>query len=101
MKNKAQNVNNISKSSGDVNEKNFDEKKFVLSKKNYVLLLIGFLFIIIGFVLMTGGGTDDPTVFSYEIFSFRRITLAPIFILLGFAIEIFAIMWIPKKNDNK
>ncbi len=75
-----------------------EEYGYVLEKKNYILLIVGFLLIVIGFILMSGGGTDDPNVFSYEIYSFRRITLAPILVLLGFAIEMFAIMWIPRKK---
>jgi hypothetical protein len=46
----------------------------------------------LGYVLMIGGGSTDPNVFSEEIFSFRRITLAPILILLGIVVEIFAIL---------
>jgi hypothetical protein len=59
-------------------------------------MLIGLGFILIGFILMIGGGSDDPTKFSPEIFSFRRLTLAPILILIGYVIEIFAIMKKPK-----
>lgn len=73
------------------------EGRFALSKENYKLLLIGFIIIIVGFVLMAGGGSDDPTKFSEDIFSFRRITLAPIVVLFGFAFEIYAIMKRPKK----
>jgi len=73
---------------------------FALAKENYILLLIGFVIIIVGFVLMIGGGTDDPNVFNGdEIFSFRRITLAPIVVLLGFAFEIWAIMKKPKQEE--
>lgn len=74
---------------------------YVLGKKNYIILAIGFLVIVLGFILMSGGGTHDPAVFSYDIYSFRRITLAPILVLLGFAIEIFAIMWIPQKVNEQ
>lgn len=65
---------------------------FALGKENLKLLLIGFVIIVFGFVLMTGGKTDDPTVFNPEIFSFRRITLAPMVVLFGFIFEIYAIM---------
>ena len=65
-------------------------------RQNYMLLIIGLAFIFVGFLLMIGGGSDDPTVFNEKIFSFRRITLAPILILAGFVIEIFAIMKKPK-----
>ena len=70
--------------------------EFAFGKENYRLLFIGLAFIIVGFLLMVGGGSDDPKVFNPEIFSFRRITLAPILILAGYVIEIFAIMKKPK-----
>ena len=65
-------------------------------RQNYMLLIIGLALIFVGFLLMIGGGSDDPNVFNEKIFSFRRITLAPILILAGFVIEIFAIMKKPK-----
>lgn len=72
---------------------------FALGKENYKLMAIGFAIIVIGFILMAGGGSDDPNVFSPDIFSFRRITLAPIILLFGFAFEIYAIMKKPKGNN--
>jgi hypothetical protein len=74
------------------------QKQFAFGKENYILVLVGLALIAIGFLLMAGGGSDDPTVFSEEIFSTRRITVAPIVILLGFAVEIFAIMKKPKDS---
>lgn len=74
-----------------------DESKFALGKQNYKLLLIGFAIIVVGFLLMAGGGSKDPNVFSNEIFSFRRITLAPIVVLFGFVFEIYAIMKKPSE----
>ena len=71
--------------------------EFAFGRENYILMIIGLVVLAIGYVLMTGGGSDDPNVFSEEIFSFRRITLAPIIILLGFAIEVVAIMKKPKE----
>ena len=65
---------------------------FGMSKKNYILLGIGLFFIVLGFILMSGGGSKDPNVFSEDLFNFRRLTLAPIIIIIGFAIEFFAIM---------
>jgi hypothetical protein len=59
-------------------------------------MLIGLVFIALGFILMIGGGSKDPNQFNPDIFSFRRITLAPILILAGYVIEIFAIMKKPK-----
>ena len=72
---------------------------FALGKENYKLMAIGFAIIVVGFILMAGGGSDDPNVFNPNIFNFRRITLAPVVLLFGFAFEIFAIMKKPK-SDN-
>jgi hypothetical protein len=69
---------------------------FAFGKENYRLLLIGLVVILIGFLLMIGGGSDDPNVFSEDIFSFRRMTLAPILVLAGYGIEIYAIMKKPR-----
>ncbi|MFA5588497.1 MAG: DUF3098 domain-containing protein [Bacteroidales bacterium] len=71
---------------------------FALGKKNYNLMAIGFGIIVIGFILMIGGKSDDPNVFNPEIFSFRRIVLAPMILLFGFMFEIYAIMKRPKEN---
>jgi membrane-bound ClpP family serine protease len=78
---------------GDQNEK----LNFALGRENYKLLAIGFVVIIIGFLLMIGGKAESPDVFSEEIFSFRRITLAPMVVLAGFIFEIYAIMKRPKE----
>ncbi len=72
---------------------------FPLGKENYKLMLIGLAIILVGFILMIGGGSDDPTVFNEEIFSFRRITLAPIMVLFGFLFQIYAIMKKPKAKE--
>jgi len=65
---------------------------FPLGRENYKLLLIGFGIIVLGFLLMMGGGADNATDYSEDIFSFRRVTLAPIVVIMGFAFEIYAIM---------
>jgi hypothetical protein len=71
---------------------------FALGKENYMYLAIGFAIIIIGFLLMVGGGSDDPNIFKgEELFSFRRIVLAPVVVLFGFLFEIWAIMKKPKE----
>ncbi len=75
-----------------------EESGFALGKQNYKLMAIGFGIIIIGFLLMLGGKSKDPNEFSEAIFSFRRITLAPIVALAGFVFEIWAIM---KKPSDK
>lgn len=75
------------------------ELSFAFNRTNYRLLIIGLLVLILGFVLMIGGGSDDPEVFDEAIFGFRRLTLAPILILTGYIIEIFAIMYRPKESN--
>ena len=75
-------------------------KLFPLGKENYKLMLIGLAIILLGFILMIGGGSDDPTVFNEEIFSFRRITLAPMLVLFGFIFQIYAIMKKPKEGGE-
>jgi hypothetical protein len=65
---------------------------FAFGRENYMLMTLGIVVIIIGFILMSGGGSDDPLKFNPEIFSPRRITVAPIVIILGFIIEIAAVL---------
>ena len=73
------------------------EQKTLFGKRNYQFMLLGLLFIIIGFVLMSGGGSDNPNEWNEAIYNFRRIRLAPMLILLGLVIEIYAILLNPKK----
>lgn len=73
--------------------KNEDNKTTMpFGRNNYLWVIIGLAFLLIGFILMIGGGSDNPDVFNEAIFSFRRITLAPILVLIGFGIQIYAIM---------
>lgn len=64
---------------------------FLFEKVNYAVLLIGIAVIALGFILMAGGGSDDPKVFNEDVFSFRRIRLAPTVVLIGFGITIYSI----------
>ena len=82
-----------------VKNDNKEKMNFALGRENYKLLAIGFGIIVLGFLLMLGGKSDDPNKFSDEIFSFRRITLAPLVVIAGFIFEIWAIMKKPKKID--
>lgn len=75
-----------------------DNKTMPFGCDNYLWVIIGLAFLLIGFLLMIGGGSDDPDVFNDAIFNFRRLTLAPILVLIGFGIQIYAIM---KKPKNK
>ncbi|MCW2119176.1 DUF3098 domain-containing protein [Flavobacterium sp. 7A] len=68
------------------------KSEFLFDKVNYKILLIGLGVIALGFILMSGGGSDDPTVFSEDIFNFRRIRLAPTTVLIGFGITVFSIL---------
>lgn len=66
---------------------------FLFDRKNYIWMAGGLACILLGFILMSGGKSPDPHQFNYaEIYSFRRITLAPMLILIGFGIEVYAIM---------
>lgn len=69
-----------------------ENPKMPLTRKNYILLLAGFGILLLGFVLMAGGGSDSPDEFNYAMFSWRRITLAPILVVGGFVMEIYAIL---------
>lgn len=87
-----------------MSKKNKPEEKnveFALGRENYTLLIIGFAIIIVGFLLMIGGKADNPNEFNEKIFSFRRITLAPIIVLFGFIFEIYAIMKKPKETEDQ
>ncbi len=71
---------------------------FLFDKRNYLLMVIGVVLIIIGFIVMAGGGSKDPKVFNEAIFDTQRLTIAPILVLLGFAVEVVAIMLKPKQT---
>ena len=71
---------------------------FAFGKKNYLLLVVGLAFIASGIILMIGGGSEDPTKFSAEIFDFQRLTLAPVLLAVGFIIELFAVMYRSKNS---
>ena len=70
-----------------------EKTKMVLGKKNYMFIITGCLVVILGFILMSGGGSEDPNVFQEdELFSFRRITLAPFLVMTGYGLVLFGIM---------
>ena len=79
-----------------MNKKN----KLLFGNRNYKFMILGLIFIAVGFILMSGGGSDDPNVFNPDIFSFRRIRLAPTLVLIGFGIQIYAIFLNPDKNNS-
>jgi hypothetical protein len=65
---------------------------FAIGKRNYLFIASGVLLVVLGFILMSGGGTEDPNKFETDIFSFRRITLAPIVVLSGYVLVGWAIL---------
>ena len=76
------------------------EKQELFDKQNYLFMLIGLIVLAVGFFLMAGGKSADPKVFdAKEVYSTTRITIAPIMIIAGFIIEIFAIMKKPGKQN--
>lgn len=84
-----------------MNNNNEINTHFLFERVNYKILLIGIAVIALGFILMSGGGSDDPKVFSEDIFNFRRIRLAPTVVLLGFGITIYAILKNPKQEAKE
>jgi len=68
------------------------EIDFAFGRINYIYMLVGMAFIAVGFIMMSGGRSGDPSVFNPEIFSFRRITLAPVLVIVGYIIEVYAIV---------
>lgn len=83
-------------------KENMEDTGFAIPKRNVLYIIAGFAVMLLGYVLMSGGGSDDPNVFNEEMFSFRRIVLAPVVIIIGMVVEIWAIMYIGKgKKENR
>ncbi|TXD46335.1 DUF3098 domain-containing protein [Polaribacter sp. IC073] len=78
-------------------DENIQKPAFIFGKKNYTFMVIGIVVIALGFIFMSGGGSDDPEVFNEEIYNWQRIRLAPTLVIIGLAIEIYAILLNPKK----
>lgn len=74
-----------------------NNKEFIFKKSNYLIMIIGIIFIAFGFILMSGGGSNDPNIFNEEIYNFRRIRVAPTLVLIGFGIQVYAILHRAKK----
>ena len=67
-------------------------KKMAITAKGVRLMIAGVLVMVAGFLLLSGGGSDDPQVFNYAMFDFRRLVAAPIVIVAGIVVEVVAIM---------
>ncbi|MDE6002539.1 MAG: DUF3098 domain-containing protein, partial [Prevotella sp.] len=76
-----------------------DKRDFAFDKVNYILLAIGMAVVVIGFLLMSGPGSTE-TAYNPDIFSARRIKVAPVVCLLGFVSMIYAVVRRPKDADN-
>ena len=85
---------------GEQKRKQEAKTTFIFGKKNYKWMFIGLGCIALGFILMSGGGSDDPNVFYPGIFSWRRIRLAPTLVLIGFGIQIYAILVNPDDSNS-
>ena len=82
---------------GEQKRKENAKKNFIFGRQNYKWMFVGLLLIALGFILMAGGGSNDPNVFNPEIFNSRRIRVAPTLILIGFGIQVYAILKTFKK----
>lgn len=78
-----------------------NNEKMAITPKGLKYLLIGLIVMVSGYILMTGGGSDDPQVFNYAMFDFRRMVAAPIVIVLGIVIEVVAIMGVFGKGKKE
>ena len=73
-------------------KENTKKPEFLFRATNYKILIIGLVVIAIGFILMSGGANENPNVFNEDVYSFRRIRLAPTIVLVGFGITIYSIL---------
>jgi hypothetical protein len=79
-------------------KENTKKPEFLFSATNYKILIIGLMVIALGFILMSGGANENPNVFNEDVYSFRRIRLAPTVVLIGFGITIYSIL---KKSKSE
>jgi hypothetical protein len=86
---------------GEQKRKEQSKAEFIFGKKNYKFMLIGLACIAVGFILMSGGGSEDPNVWNPDVFSWRRIRLAPTLVLIGFGFQVYAILLNPNKDSKK
>lgn len=91
----------VKKTSAKKEDKTFiaNNSTFAFGRDNYMIILAGVCVLILGYLLMIGGGAESPDQFNPEIFSTRRVTVAPVTLLIGFAIVLFGIMKKPKTQE--
>ncbi len=73
-------------------ENTSEKQDFAFGKQNYIWMIIGVVVLILGYILLSGGGSKDPNVFNDALFNTRRLLIAPILIVGGLVIEVYAIM---------
>jgi hypothetical protein len=93
-------IKKTAKASSKKEDKNANPAAFAFGKENYYIILAGVGVLAIGYLLMIGGGADSPDKFNPEIFSARRITIAPITLLIGFGIVLYGIMKKPASEGG-
>ena len=93
--------NNVAKPAGNTatSKENKLNLQLAFGPIIYILMVVGIVILAIGYILLSGGGSDDPNTFNPDMFDSQRLTVAPILIVLGFAVEIFAIMFKGKKTE--
>jgi len=83
----------VSKSAPEKGSKDAPQAGLAFGRGNYIFLLAGVGVLVLGYILMIGGGSDDPNVFKEdELFSTRRVTIAPVTLLVGFGLVLYGIM---------
>ena len=78
-----------------------NDNKMALTARGIKLMIGGLLVMVAGFILLAGGGSDDPQVFNYAMFNFRRLVAAPIVIVAGIVVVVVAIMKRPKETKEE
>ena len=73
------------------------KKKILFERKNYIILIFAIFIISLGYFIMSGGGSQNPLIFNNEIYNFKRIRLAPLLVILGFALALFSIIYGKRK----
>ena len=73
------------------------KKKIIFGRKNYIILIFSIFIISLGYFIMSGGGSQNPLIFNNEIYNFKRIRLAPLLVILGFALALFSIIFGKRK----
>ena len=73
---------------------------FAFERINYIWMLVGVALLALGYVLLIGGGSDDPNVFNYSLFNAQRLVVAPILMVAGIVVEVYAILLKPKQDKQ-